>query len=154
TKRKSLSGLMQLGLIKYTEARTLPLNELSTYEKKIAEASAIICSPELDDYSAAIKYRARFFRDIYEFAKGIDSFWRCVDVGYQAECRRTAFVLGECSSSSYSYESKDDALLVRGAEFLNESIAAGYDHERNFMSWMVCKAMLDPEWFRESVHAK
>jgi len=62
--------------------------------------------------------------------------------------------LGECSSSSYLYRSRDDAMLSRAAEFLHESIAAGYDHERNFMSWITCKALLDPQWFREQVHAK
>jgi tetratricopeptide (TPR) repeat protein len=154
TRKRSAAGLMQLCLIKHTEARTLTLDELSKYEEKIATARAILSSTELDELSAATKYRARFYRDIYEFQKGIEYFWRGVDLGYLSDCRRTAFILGECSSSSYSYVSKDETLLLRAAEFLHDSISAGYDHERNFMSWITCKGMLDPQWFREEVHAK
>ena len=145
---------MQLCLIKFTQARTLPLSALTKYEEQIVSAISIISSEELDDYPPAIKYRPRFFRDIYEFEKGIDCFWSGVDCGYLDELSRIAYVLGECSTSSYAFLSNDATVLQRAAEFLQKAIAAGYDHERNFISWITCRALLDPDWFRENVLAR
>ncbi|MBY0317926.1 MAG: HNH endonuclease [Reyranella sp.] len=152
--RKSPAGMMQLALTKYTAARALPLQKADVYETTIDEVTATIASDYLNDYSPAIKYRARFFRDTYEPEKAIDAFWRCVDAGYQAECRRTAFILGEAASLSYVLGEKETVAVVNAAEFLHEAITAGYDHERTFMAWIMCKAILDPQWFRDSVHAK
>jgi hypothetical protein len=152
-KTRSLSAVMQLFLIKYAQARILPLSELPKYDEEITQAISIISSSELDEFSAAIKYRPRFFRDIYMFDQGIECFWRGVEYGYLNELRN-AFVLGECYASRYSYISPDAMALEKGSQFLGHAIAAGYDHERNFMSWITCHSLLNPDWFQAEVLPK
>lgn len=153
-KCRTPGGILQLCLIKFTKARSLPLADLAKYDEEIAAAISPIASEELDDFPPAIKYRPRFFRDIYEFNKGIDYFWRAVDFGYASELKRIAYILGECSTSSYAFLSNDVSVVQRAAEFLQEAIADGYDHERNFISWINCRSMLDPDWFKEGVLAR
>lgn len=153
-KHSSLSARMQLALTKHSEARTLPLDEIERYEQMLAEGIEVICAQEMDSYPPAVKYRARFFRDIFEIRKSLDAFWQCVDHGYLSECRRTAYLLGESASIAYALGLENASILADAMQFTGEAISTGYDHERTFMAWIVCRSNLEPEWFRESVHAK
>jgi hypothetical protein len=150
----SCSGLLQLALVKFAKSRSLPLSRLQQHDKLVAEASATLTSSDLDEFSAAIKYRPRYFRDIYELPKSIDFFWRAVDFGYAPEMSRDAFVIGESSVAAYSAGLASAIDLERATEFLHRSIESGYDHGRNFMAWISCRARLDPDWFESKVLRK
>ena len=95
TMQQSKAAFLQLGLTKYTQARSFSLAELDKYKKVSSDASLIIRSEKLNDFAAAIKYRPRYLRDMYDFEGAMDAYLRACDMGYQANMREFAFVFGE-----------------------------------------------------------
>jgi tetratricopeptide (TPR) repeat protein len=151
-KSSSPAGLMQLSLAKFAQARILPLSETEKYKQLIGDATSILWSSELAEYPPAIKHRPLFCRDIYDFEKSLDCFWSAIDYGYSADMSRTAFVLGECAV--YARTPNRSILLEKTLQFVHEAIILGYNHGRNFMSWIMCRSIIDPEWFQKNILAK
>jgi hypothetical protein len=151
---RSPAGRLQLALVKFAKSRSLSLPALSQHDELLTETVEILDSDELNGFPPAIKYRPRFYRDNYEFQLGIDAFWRAVDDGFRAEMKKDAYVLGECATSMFLTKSLDSFALTRALEFLHDAIHIGFDHGRNFIAWISCRAYLEPDWFQEHVMPK
>jgi len=143
---------LQLALIKVARARSLPMEKLKDYDREIQEASEIILSKDLDTFGAAVKYRPQFLRDHHRFEEAVTCFGRAVDAGHLHKMQENAFVLSEASTAKYITAGQVVTPdLDEVHQFLTKSIRLGFDHGRNFMAWIVTRALLDPAWFREDV---
>lgn len=107
---------------------------------------------QLDSYPPALKYRPRLFRDIYLFDEAISSFQEAVSHGFKSDLYGQAYLLGESAMLRRYYRETADLEPVEDAdEYLRQALDGGYDHGRNMLAWMACRAVLDESWFRQIV---
>lgn len=151
---RTYAALLQLGLVKFAKSRSLPLSAVVQHDEYLSQANEIISSDELDDFPPAVKYRPYYYRVNFELQRSADAFWYAVDAGFEGNMQKEAFVLGECSTSLFSGKLVDPFVVTRALDFLHGAIQNGFDHGRNFMAWISCRACLEPEWFQEDILSK
>jgi hypothetical protein len=112
-------------------------------------------SEQLHDFAAAIKYRPRYLRDMYDFEGAMDAYLRACDMGYQANMREFAFVFGESASSWFTNTPNADIMMLHQAlEIVAEALKLGYDHGRNISAWVICRSLTDPAWLETELLPK
>jgi len=155
TKSRSLGAgapsLLQIALVNYSLAMTIAYRDAPRQEVFLNRCFEALEAEELAEFPAAINYRPRVYRDVYRYADSIDAFHFAAE-RQVFECYRSSYLLGEASLGKFNFTENADIECVSDAlSFIAAAIEAGYSHGRNMLAYIGCRAVVEPDWFRNAI---